>query len=115
MKSSNQKLQPYRNFLIAEGFNPINVDIFLAYHIQNKQLWEEYQTKAFELINKGATRLSSKAIFEKLREDADLKTISTDFKITNTFTAYYSRIFVYKYPHYKGLFEFKPVNLKIAA
>lgn len=115
MSTLTQKLEPYRNFLIAEGFNAINVDIFLAYHIQNKQLWELYQQKAFELISKGATRLSSKAIFEKLREDADLKTISTDFKITNTFTAYYSRIFVFKYPQHKSFFEFKPVNLKIAA
>lgn len=103
-----------RQHLIQCGFNYTMVDFFMAYHKKNRQLWMLYQQKAFELINKGATRLSSKAIFEKLREDADLKTISTDFKLTNTYTSIYSRVFAYVHPEYANLFEFKQVG-KIAA
>ncbi len=109
-----KKLEPYRNFLIAEGYNSIVVDVFLVYHMSNKSLWELYESKAFELIKLGAKRLSSKGIFEKLREDADLKKIG-QFKAPNEFTPFYARIFVFKYPQCRGLFEFKNVGERMAA
>jgi hypothetical protein len=108
-------LSEIRNFLITSGYSNVDADIFLAYHRKNKNLWILYQRKALELINKGASRLSSKSIFEKLREDADFKTISEDFKLTNNYTAYYARCFIYFYPQYKDLFELRPVGERLAA
>lgn len=114
MTPLEKKLEPYRNFLITEGYSSIMVDIFLGYHIKNKALWEAYKTKAFELIQVGASRLSSKGIFEKLREDADLKKIG-EFKAPNEFTPRYARIFVFRYPQHKDLFEFKEIKQRLAA
>lgn len=114
IRTLEQKLEPYRNYLIREGFKPFTVDLFLAYHLKNEALWKLYQRKALELIQLGAERLSSKGIFERLREDVSLGKIG-EFKAPNEFTPLYARIFVFKFPQYKNLFEFKSVGQKVAA
>lgn len=104
-----------RRFLISEGYNFLEVDLFLGFHKANRHVFEAYERKAFELINAGAKRLSSKGIFERLREDASIQTSGSVWKLSNDYTSYYARCFAFKHPQHKGLLVFKPVNLKIAA
>ena len=102
--------------LKLDGYEQEKIDKFFVWHGKRKQLWRAYQIKAIELYNMGRSRISSKAIFEKLREDPAMARIG-QFRANNTFTSMWARVLTYKFPKFIGKIEFKPVgrNIKEAA
>jgi hypothetical protein len=101
----------YRNALLAAGADAATVDKFFAYHTENPKIWELFERHALRQIEQGYFRLSSKAIFEDVRRDPELiKNGESVFKCSNSFTAYYGRIFAVKYPQFADRFLFKPLT-----
>lgn len=83
---------------------------FLRFHADNPQVWNLYERFALQAIAKGRGRFSSKAIFERLRWYANFETVGEVFKVNNSYTAYYARHFVEKFPQYADFFEMREVK-----
>lgn len=98
------------------GFDDMKIIQFFAWHIKHLDLWKKFQAKAKELTKSGADWVGSKSIFEKLRDDAELRKID-DFKANNTYTSMWARLLVAKEPSLQEKFEFRAVgkNIKRAA
>lgn len=105
-----------RNMLISEGYNAVTVDVFLGLHKANKHVFEAFEKEALRRIGNGTTRLSSKGIIEYLRDQCQVKTSGMrGFNISNTYTAWYARVFVFLYPQHKDLFQLNEIKIKEAA
>lgn len=76
---------------------------FETYHRDNPQIYTMFKQFAFEAINAGVTRLSSKAIVERLRWQTMIRG-NDEFKINNNVTPYYARLFNQEYPQHEGFF-----------
>jgi len=78
---------------------------FREFHDKNPRVWELLQRFTFEVINKGFKNYSVKAVFERIRWHTDVETSDPEFKLSNNHTAYYSRMFMDKYPEHEGFFR----------
>jgi hypothetical protein len=67
---------------------------FWSFHLQNSMVYQLYKQYAFAVINQGRTRLSSKALINRVRWDTDVVTTSSDFKINDKWQPYYARLFM---------------------
>jgi hypothetical protein len=82
---------------------------FEAFHTSNPRVYELFKKFTFEVINKGHTRFSADAILHRIRWETQIDTYNGEtFKITNDYSAFYSRLFMSDYPNYSGLFQLKP-------
>ena len=78
---------------------------FREFHDKNPRVWVLLQRFTFEIINKGFKNYSVKAVFERIRWHTDVETSDPEFKLSNNHTAYYSRMFIDKYPEHEGFFR----------
>jgi hypothetical protein len=78
---------------------------FREFHDNNPRVWELLQRFTFEVINNGFKNYSVKAVFERIRWHTDVETSDPEFKLSNNHTAYYSRMFMDKYPEHEGFFR----------
>ena len=78
---------------------------FREFHDNNPRVWELLQRFTLEVINKGFKHYSVKAVFERIRWHTDVETSDPEFKLSNNHTAYYSRMFMDKYPEHEGFFR----------
>jgi len=99
-------VEQYIELLVQMGVPREDAVRFIAYHTENLNIWNKYKAEAERLLELGATRLGSKAIFENLRTDLTLQT-NGEFKVSNDFTPHYARIFAIKFPQHKDKFVFK--------
>lgn len=99
----------YRESLISSGVDEKTVDAFLAYHRERPEIWAEFEHKALELIAGGHRIWGAKSIMEEIRREQRIKR-GEGYKISNSFTAYYARVFAIKYPQHKNFFMFKVVK-----
>jgi len=76
---------------------------FREYFNQNPQIYVEYKKVAYNLINRGYKRLSSKFIFEIVRYNTNVSG-NDGFKINNIYTADYARQFEKDHQQYAGYF-----------
>ncbi len=81
-----------------------------TFHYENPHVWEEFQDHAYELINSGVTKSSAWLIINKMRWDHAIKTNTDDFKISNDFIAYYTRLFLALNPKHHDFFTIKPMK-----
>jgi hypothetical protein len=84
---------------------------FWEFHLKHPIVYTLFEKFAFELINKGRTKLGSKMIIERIRWE--MYTGSKDgkgFKINNNFTCYYSRLFAEKNPTFENYFVYKQIK-----
>jgi len=81
---------------------------FVAYHSGNPLLWKAFERFALDAANRGK-RIGAKAIMERVRWEAEIER-GDEFKVCNSYTAYYARIFAAKYPQHSELFEFRPIK-----
>jgi len=75
------------------------------YHEQNPEIFEWFCRFTFEKIEKGATHLGSKMIVERIRFESPVNAKGDPYKINNNMTAFYSRLFMERYPAHAGIFE----------
>ncbi|MAE54593.1 MAG: hypothetical protein CMK23_01220 [Porticoccaceae bacterium] len=81
-----------------------------AFHFENMHIWEEFEKQTFELIKSGVTKSSPWLVINKMRWDHAIKTSGDDFKISNDFIAYYSRLFLARHPKHINFFTIKPLK-----
>jgi hypothetical protein len=82
--------------------------LFVAYHRSNPELWKAFERFALEAANRGK-RIGAKAIMERVRWEAEIER-GDEFKVCNSYTAYYARIFAAKHPRFSELFEFRNIK-----
>ncbi len=80
------------------------------WHLENPQVYSLFERFTFEAIERGHTRLSAWLIINRIRWETAVVTRGGDFKISNDFIAYYSRLFMHNHPKYQGFFRTKPLK-----
>lgn len=99
----------FEHGLRALGVPQETIDRFFAYHKKNPQIWVEFEKLAVEAWNAGAQSWGAKGIGEVLRWRISIER-KEEFKICNSFLAYYARIFILKHPYANGLFKLKTIG-----
>ena len=69
----------------------------------NQEIYTEFAKQAITQIDSGSYRIGAKAIMENLRSQKNIP-YSGMYKISNSFIAYYPRIFILFYPQHKARF-----------
>jgi len=96
------------------GFSPTHTDLkkkFITYNSKNPAVWQLFKKYTLMAIKSGRKTYSAKAIFERIRWFHEIEgRDSLGFKLSNNHTAYYSRLFMERYPQYRGFFKLKAVR-----
>ena len=79
---------------------------FKAYDLANPQVWVKFEELALKAAQSSRRRFGGKAMMEHIRWDVSLCTTG-DYKI-DTWTAFYIRKFLMKYPQFRGFFKTLP-------
>jgi hypothetical protein len=80
-------------------------EAFKKFHAANPTVWELFSSFTFQSINRGRTRYSCDAVFERIRWHVDIDTQGQAVKLNNNFRAYYARMFEAKNPEHAGFFR----------
>jgi len=80
------------------------------WHKQNPHFYELFEHFTFKAINKGHKKLSAWLIVNRIRWETAIETTGEDYKISNDFIAYYSRLFMHYHPEYSGFFATKKLT-----
>ena len=75
------------------------------WHNENPHVYDLFEQFTFEAINKGHKKLSAWLIINRVRWETDVVTTGNEFKISNDYIAFYSRLFMSKHPQYEGFFR----------
>jgi len=79
----------------------------INYHKANPEIYQMFCTFTMQAISANRSIYSSKMIIERIRWETMIKA-KQGFKISNSMTAFYSRLFTLENPSYSNLFKFKP-------
>lgn len=79
---------------------------FLEFNENNPEIWDLFVKFTRQAINSGLKRYSAKAIFERIRWEAEVNSSAypREFKVNNNYHAFYARWFMERYPEYDGFF-----------
>lgn len=97
-----------RRVLSEQGVNDQTIEKFLNYHSDRKEIWDMFEKFSLDAARAGKP-IGAKAIMERVRWFTEIEQ-NGSFKVCNSYTAYYARMFAAKHPGYSGLFEFRPVK-----
>jgi hypothetical protein len=76
------------------------------FHKRHPEVWDLFVRFTLEMIGRGFSKYSSKAIFERIRWEKDAGGDGkTQFKLNNNYTAFYARRFMKMYPKHLGFFR----------
>lgn len=99
-----------RKLLKLYGVRVQSIEKVIQYHFANLETWRQFEDITLGLIDEGFTFWGAKAIFEVIRFQRRKKIGTDGFKISNSYTAYYPRIFIAKYPQHANFFKLKRVR-----
>ena len=94
--------------LELDGVPRSTISKFKDYYCHNVEAWKLFERYSLEAIASGK-RLGAKAVMERVRWEAEIIRQKT-CKINNSYTAYFARVFGYKYPRHQNYFEFRQIN-----
>jgi hypothetical protein len=78
---------------------------FCEYHHKNPQVYGKFRELTLKTMAKGFRHYSAKGIFELVRWYTGVTAEDPDgFKINNSYTPFYARLFMREYPQYDGFF-----------
>lgn len=80
------------------------------YHKSNPKVYQYFQDFTHEAINRGAKHCSPWLIINRIRYEMFFSTTDKDFKISNDYIAFYSRLFMKWNPKHQGFFKTKPMK-----
>jgi len=83
--------------------------LFIKYHAENPHMWDAYQDAAADAFQY-SDKFSTKLLNERIRWEAR-KIANTDFKTTNSFTAYYARLLMWRFPQYMDSMVLKRIDI----
>lgn len=88
------------------SFDPTITDRFESFHRDNPKVYETLVRLAREWINRtGRRKLGIATLFERARWELSLATSDPEFKLNNTYRAYYARLLMAQEPDLAGLFD----------
>jgi hypothetical protein len=74
------------------------------YHKENPDVYKLFKRFTFDAIARGHDNYSSKAVFERIIWHTEIET-SGEFKMSNNYTPYYARLFMWEFPEHQGFFR----------
>tara|TARA_R110000787_G_scaffold89941_1_gene190389 strand:- start:160 stop:471 length:312 start_codon:yes stop_codon:yes gene_type:complete len=80
------------------------------WHKENPEFYSMFEDFTFQAINRGHKRLSAWLIVNRIRWETMIVTTGDDYKISNDYIAFYSRLFMHDHPEYKGFFKTKTMK-----
>ena len=102
------KASEVRQKLMEQGVPEDTVDQFLDYCRKYPDIWRHFERFALAAIAAGR-QIGAKAIMERIRWEVEIEQKGT-FKICNSYTAYYARLFRIKYPAQSEMFETRKIT-----
>ena len=79
---------------------------FFKYHKKNPHIWLLFEHFTQQVLESGQQKFSAKAIFERIRWTIQIETKDPlGFKLQNSMTAYYARLWQSKYPNKANFFS----------
>ena len=78
---------------------------FEKFHEENPHVYREVVKLAFDMHNRGMTRVSMDFIYHVARWEVIKATNNIDYKLNDHFTAFYSRLIMHDHPELEGFFE----------
>ena len=101
-----------RERFMAEGADPIAVDIFFEVAKARIDIWREFERLALRVWETGRRKYSAQTIMHVIRWNSDIERGQEEFDINNNYIAYYSRMLMYQYPEAVGFFEIRSFKEK---
>lgn len=86
--------------------NTIAHSRFNVFHDENPEVYALFCRFTMEAIRSGQ-KVGAKAIIERIRWESVVVTKGSQFKINNSWTAYYARLFIADHPHHARFFEIR--------
>jgi len=89
---------------------------FYTFYNKNPAIWASYckyakQAHDAAVANGRQPKFSTKLLNERIRWEDMLSAGPGTYKTTNSLTAYYARLLMWKYPQYRGSFALKRVDV----
>jgi len=100
-------LPPYN---LSQSGGPTIESKFAIFHRANPGVFTRLLELAIERRAEGKRRISMKLLFELLREDESLRTNGHGFKLSNSYSAEYTRLLLQADPSFRPLFETRPLR-----
>ncbi|OBK92620.1 hypothetical protein A5646_03325 [Mycobacterium sp. 1245499.0] len=90
------------------SFDPTIADRFEAFHRDNPQVYTTLLRLAREWVAQtNGRKLGISALFERARWDLALATSDPEFKLNNSYRAFYARLLMHENPDLRGLFDLR--------
>jgi hypothetical protein len=84
---------------------------FQKYHEENPKIYNEFKSLAKMLISRNYKRIGAKQIFEYIRFQTMISG-NDGYKLNNSYTSDYARLFKEEYPHWAGYFQTRVCKVK---
>jgi len=97
--AERQRLNTPPSKTIAEKFE--------EYHRDNPHVFRLFKQYSEQALDRGYTKFSAKAVFERLRWHYQMETVGDDFKLNNNYTAYYARLLMQSDIRFQNFFELR--------
>jgi hypothetical protein len=97
-----------REELRRDGVPEPTIDGFFESFKANPEIWHLFERYALEAIH-AKRKVGAKAIMERVRWESEVER-GKEFKVSNSWTAYYARIFAIKHPAFRSYFDFKTIK-----
>jgi hypothetical protein len=81
-----------------------------AWHKENPHVYALFKRFTLQAISAGHKNLSAWLIINRIRWETSIETKGEDFKISNDYIAYYSRLFMHEHPQFSGFFRTKALK-----
>lgn len=78
---------------------------FCSYHEANPQVYLYFRDMAIDTIRRGFKHYSAKGVMELIRWHSGATAKGDCFKVNNSYTSYYARLFEKEYPQHRGFFR----------
>lgn len=80
---------------------------FEEYNSQNPHIYRQFVFYTINAIESGYKNFGSQMILEKIRWETGVVSKNSDFKINNSYAAFYSRLFMKDFPQYAEYFRIR--------
>jgi hypothetical protein len=95
---------------LVSDADPNLVKKFLAFHSDNREVFNLFERFSLEAKSAGRTRFSHWMVANRIRWFTTIETSGRDFKLSNDYIALYARMVVAKHPELENFFLLKEMK-----
>jgi len=93
------------DLLFDGGEKKALADKFRVFHEENPEVYNQLRSLALKMRGTGRPKYGIAGLFEVLRWHRALETTDEDFKLNNSYRAFYARLLMTQEPALKGFFS----------